>query len=361
MNWDSSWLPIININSYTDENYCEVEESIFLDRAWMFAGLIDEVEEKDSFKYLQLWSKSYIVFNDGKSLRCFQNVCSHRGAELICQSSKGNIKCSYHGWVFNSSGRAFPCKKSLFPEMSEAPALVSLKCALVGKFIFITRGCVETLEEYLGHEVISDLLLMSSKMEIRIDRNVLDISANWKVVVENTLESYHVSEVHPGSLAPFLSSISDSRMLGKHSYVVEKFTDGSRASVAKMKSVYFECSEFNDYKHMFVFPNLTVATSGYSNFFIQEFLPRTASRMSFVSHGFLPSFKQGLLEASKKGLIEASVIFNRKVFSEDKTVCEAVQRGFKNMHVKEFTPMISEKEDRWRAFVSAYNQFVSDY
>ena len=60
-----------------------------------------------------------------------------------------------------------------------------------------------TLRECFG-EIYVCVENMTSAFGKRNDKNSFVIQANWKVAVENTLESCHCAEVHPDSFANFI-------------------------------------------------------------------------------------------------------------------------------------------------------------
>ena len=81
-----------------------------------------------------------------------------------------------------------------------------------------------------------------------------------------------------------------------------------------------------------IFPNLTIASAFGTTISIQQFLPLSNTSTQFISHVFSTNI-------SKKNhpvvaaFNENAATFNRKVFSEDKRICEAVQEGMNQMDI----------------------------
>jgi phenylpropionate dioxygenase-like ring-hydroxylating dioxygenase large terminal subunit len=341
----------INVASYlSPEDFRREGESI-LNKCWVFVGLVDEVLENGSYKPVTLWNRNYILTNDAGSHRLFLNTCPHRGSEIVSCAGKGTFTCPYHGWAFNSAGKVFVYNPKLFETVDRDLTLTSIKCASVGNFIFATVASPMTLEEYLGDQA-EYLRNVSQQMHQRIDTNTMVIQANWKINVENTLEWYHQPVVHKNSLSVFLAGISESQYDGCHSTDIEQFTQTFQNTLKQTKKVFFGESEFNDYRHTLIFPNMTIATSSNTNFFIQQFTPVAVDTCHFVSHGFLPQFKTSVSENTRKQFIDSAVSFNRQVFLEDKDICEKVQLGLKNVREKFFDVLPSYKEKRVIKFVT---------
>jgi phenylpropionate dioxygenase-like ring-hydroxylating dioxygenase large terminal subunit len=348
----------INLDAYLSHESFSEEGDMFLNKFWVFVGLSDEVPETGSYKPVTLWNHKYILANNGAEYRLFRNICPHRGSELVACAGKGTFTCPYHGWAFNSSGKVFVYNPKVFDALDRDLTLSSIKCAAVGKFIFATAACPETLENYLGK--YSDYLTyISERMDQRIDTNAMTFKANWKIVVENTLESYHTRKVHPDSLDPYIKGESEDDFVNVHSSVVEQLSPASWVALQKTKKVFFGDTEFDNYRHTLIFPNLTIATSGYTNFFIQQFIPTDSNSSDFVSHGFLLKFKATVAEHLKKHFIDFSVAFHRKVFSEDKDVCERVHKGFNNVDGPNFNILPSVKEARLLKFISDVHSLQS--
>jgi phenylpropionate dioxygenase-like ring-hydroxylating dioxygenase large terminal subunit len=341
----------INLPSYVSQDAFAKEGELLLKKTWVFVGLRDEVPEVGSYKPVTLWDRGYILANDGTAYHLFTNSCPHRGSEIVSCAGKGTFTCPYHGWAFNSSGKVSVFNPKLFETVDSDLKLHSIKCSSIGNFIFATTECPLSLSACLG-EYSNYLHFVSQQMKQRIDTNAMTVNANWKIVVENTLEWYHNRCVHADSLNSFFAGSSEEHFVDMHSTVIEKFTTSFESALKKTKKVFFGESEFNDYRHTLIFPNLTIATSGYTNFFIQHFGAKSADACDFVSHGFLPQFKSTVSEGAKKQFIESAVTFNRRVFDEDKVICEKVQKGLKNVHELVFDLRPSFKEKRLTKFVT---------
>lgn len=348
----------LNLESFLSNKYCEEEFLHLFRKYWIFVGMQDEISDPGSYKLVKFNSQSFILKNEASGPRLYANVCPHRGSEIVKCSGTGKLKCPYHGWMFGAEGKVFVNKKSTFEGLPEDLSLTSFRTELVGKFIFATDSAnIISIKDYLG-KFYDYLLFVSSNLVNRIDKNSMEIEAHWRIVVENTLESYHVGDVHQDSLAPYFAGVSHSNIEELHSEVVEELTPTMTNNLKRVQSSFFEEHEFNQYRHVHIFPNLTIASSGFTNFFIQEFLPISSNRSLFVSHGFLPAFKEKVSSPVRKTFSETSKNFNRQVFDEDKTVCESVQRGYEASGRKEIEIHFNSFEARVKNFASVIQRLT---
>lgn len=340
----------LKLESFLNDEFCEKEFLQIFRKYWVFVGLQDEISDQGSYKLVKFSKLSFILKNESEGPRLYANVCPHRGSEIVKCSGVGKLKCPYHGWVFGADGKAFVNRKTTFESLPESLSLRAYKTEVIGKFIFATAAeapmpLVDYLEKYKSY-----LEFVSENLANRIDKNSMEIEAHWRIVVENTLESYHVGDVHQESLAPYFAGVSHSTLGRLHSDVIEELTPTMTSNLKRVQSSFFQVHEFNQYKHVHIFPNLTIASSGFTNFFIQEFLPISARRSLFVSHGFLPQFREKVSKPVQSTFSETSKNFNRQVFDEDKVVCESVQRGYEASGVRELSIHFNSYENRVQNF-----------
>jgi Rieske 2Fe-2S family protein len=73
---------------------------------WIRAVAMTDVAQPNSYVTFELDRESYLVLNDGGTVRAFFNVCQHRGHPL-CPAGRGEAKllrCPYHGWTYALDG-----------------------------------------------------------------------------------------------------------------------------------------------------------------------------------------------------------------------------------------------------------------
>lgn len=142
--------------------------------------------------------------------RVFVNVCQHRGTRLadsesVCRS--GSIVCPYHAWTYNLDGslRGLP-RPDCFPDLDKNDyGLAQLPTQEAGGIIW-TRldGNAFDIDKFLG-SLREDFDTIAIGEHYLYRRNTHTVHANWKLIMDAFLESYHVQRLHQGSIAPFFA------------------------------------------------------------------------------------------------------------------------------------------------------------
>lgn len=162
-----------------------------------------------------------LVRDEQEQLFAFINSCMHRGAQ-IAQGS-GNSKllvCPFHGWSYRLDGGLNGRPEA--PMFDTPPAdctLVSLPVTekhgiiVVGSSSDISQEVVDSALEEVGAELES----FRFKHYRVIGRKHFEVAANWKLVNDLSLESYHFKTLHRESIAKFLSPNAVVDTFGRHS------------------------------------------------------------------------------------------------------------------------------------------------
>ena len=203
---------------YLDPEVQRIEDERIFSRSWQFAGHVAQISQPGSYITASAGSQPVLVVRDDEgSLRAFRNVCRHRGSRLLSGSGecKKAIRCRYHGWTYRMDGDLIGVPEGRqIPNLDKSslglfPARVEVLCGLVFVNLDIhatplaeqVAGLPERLEPY-GFERLRPL-----------EEATTSQPANWKIVVDNYLEGYHVPIAHPGLM----------RLLDYKRYDVELF------------------------------------------------------------------------------------------------------------------------------------------
>ena len=164
-----------------------------------------------------------------------------------------------------------------------------------------------------------------------------EVEANWKVVVENSLEGYHVPAVHANTFMEVEGMEVEAGNppedhLGHplHSAMTHPANKAWLARFARTeKKIGTWPWRFEHYFHRLIFPNLTITSfMGYS-FHVQSFEPTASEKTTVHSRTIGVKFDQ-------QGPIGAKMIermyadghaFTKRVFAEDGGICARVQAG----------------------------------
>jgi choline monooxygenase len=192
---------------YTSEAQYRAELRHLFHPAWHPLAAKSQLARPGDFLTFHLLDTPILIRNFDGQLRAFRNVCSHRHSTLTDQP-RGNserLRCQYHGWEYDADGRTgkIPDAKAFRPWDRENSCLQRFHLDTCGDLVFINMSDNPVpLRERIG-----PLWDMWQSFDGRIYRHSAtwetDFPCNWKVVLENSLESYHIPLVHPYTFKEF--------------------------------------------------------------------------------------------------------------------------------------------------------------
>lgn len=203
---------------YFDREIFEAEKRAIFFKAWQLAGHVGEVAEPGQFVCVDIFEQSVIVVRgqDGV-LRGFHNVCQHRGNRLVTEP-RGHVRtfvCAYHAWTYGLGGelRGAPRTERLEGFRKSEFRLKPVRVEEFAGFVYVNldpeaeaMGALFPGAEAFLRDLCPDLGAM------RLDSEEdMTVPVNWKVVVDNAIESYHVMLSGPchKELAEFLDFEKD--------------------------------------------------------------------------------------------------------------------------------------------------------
>jgi len=174
---------------------------------WHAVAGYEELARDGDFVTRELFGVPLLLRNFGGEVHAFLNVCTHRHC-LLTHELRGNrpkLACQYHGWEFCEDGSTakIPDARSFRP-MPGGPERLR-------KFAVHVRGPLVLVSLAENPLPLTELMqpLAEACDEYPAERWRLadawdySFSTNWKIPVENTIESYHVPLVHPKSLVNY--------------------------------------------------------------------------------------------------------------------------------------------------------------
>jgi p-cumate 2,3-dioxygenase subunit alpha len=198
----------VNRSVFVKPAILDDEMAFIFDKCWLYVGHASEVKKPGDFKTRQVGGRP-IIFNKDSSgkIHAFLNTCPHRGA-TVCREREGSSKtfrCFYHAWTFNSEGENIaipgedsygPCFDKSHMNLYKVPQFEEYR----GFFFLNFDAEAIPLEEYLaGAKEYLDLIddqSSTGEMEIIQGTQEYDMKANWKLLVENSFDDYHVVPTH---------------------------------------------------------------------------------------------------------------------------------------------------------------------
>jgi phenylpropionate dioxygenase-like ring-hydroxylating dioxygenase large terminal subunit len=362
---------MISPRQYCDPNHHNAEVAGLFSNVWLFIGLRLELEGL-SHQGIRVGDTNVLLQCDAQGQpRAYLNVCSHRHAQL-CEVGKhtGAVRCPYHGWVYDREGVpvGIPQKQAFLQVVADPRSfrLTEFACEAAGQFIFVRLSSTgPSLTDYLGNQF--DFLVRASQGMISVkDEFRKDVAANWKVMIENSLEGYHVPNVHSKT---FMQIDGMGREETAPQFYLQDPLHSHlehEADADWVKRFYRMGAKigqwpwrFEHYTHHFVFPNLTVTSfMGYS-FHVQRFEPTSGGLTTVHSRTVGVEFSHATPAGARmmEHIYADGHAFTSKVFDEDAGICRKVQAGLEN--ATRLAVLAKGLEDRVRHFQNAYQTYMN--
>jgi len=210
--------------AYSSEAFFSWEEKNVLRAEWICVAHSSQVAKVGDFLTLDLLGEPLLVVQDkDNQIRVLSRACPHRGMDIMPPGfghtpavptegtpGAGHTRlflCPYHTWTFELDGKLKAC-----PEMHQAEGfqrnewgLREFRSEVWQGFIFVNldgSAPESASQQFAGFA--SHLSKWASQDLVVVDAREWDCPFNWKVIVENFMESYHHLGAHLGTLQPMM-------------------------------------------------------------------------------------------------------------------------------------------------------------
>jgi p-cumate 2,3-dioxygenase alpha subunit len=197
----------VDRRAYTDAELFALERARIFEACWIYVAHASEIPHAGDFVTRTVAGRSILLTRDQEgSVRAHLNTCTHRGTTL-CAHASGNarsFRCPYHAWTFDLRGRL--CGVPARDTYGDAfvPTDFDLKGARVEAyrdFLFVTfdPGATSLADYLAGAKEHLDLIVdqsLGAGMEVVPGSQRYDLRANWKLLGENSIDTYHVMSLH---------------------------------------------------------------------------------------------------------------------------------------------------------------------
>lgn len=229
------------VEAYTSQEWLDIELKHLFSTTWQFAGFVEDVSNPGDYISVQAGLNNiFIVKGRDHRLRAFHNICRHRGTQLLRAVGKTQkaITCPYHDWTYDLEGKliSVPKKETEFPNLRGELHKCDLNLHEASVDIF--KGMLFVHPEknapsimsffgdvvpYLGPHKVEELIEYTSKNGEPFYSK--EIKANWKIVVENYIDHYHLAHLHEGTLNMYDHAKAKYGWAGPHYWFYEPLVE----------------------------------------------------------------------------------------------------------------------------------------
>ena len=391
----------------------ELERQQIFDKSWLYVGHDSEIPNAGDYRRRVIAGRPVIfVRGQDDQIRVLFNSCTHRGA-LVCRRDEGNdrrFQCFYHGWTFDLEGNlinvprgeAYPSSFDRAERALARPAQVDSYRGMW--FINIDPDAI-SLSDYISdvRELI-DLTLDSAEglggWEVVAGTADYDVKANWKLMIENSIDMYHFATVHL-TYATYVASQStsaDDKKLAlpdtRASYgYTSKLGHGGFVHSSKTRPIANESPDWSDEanaeiasvrndlverfgeerglemtqrsRHLLVYPNLLFQDSS-TGFRIRQIWPNEPDHMQVLQWEFRPRNEHAEILRSRMNSARAFLGPGGLGSPDDVEALESCQQGYGATHAdysdvsrgmthEEFS---SDDEEQMRGFWRRWQQQI---
>ena len=346
-------------NFYSDQKFFNSEYFKIYSKNWICVGTIDDFANINDFIVFKYSNFELIIQNFNGTIKAFKNVCSHRFSRIhVLKKGNRRLICPYHGWTYDDNGvpkgvafnqRCF----NLSDNDKSRLALDKFEVGICGIFVFVNLGGLNiSLADFLGKYY--DVLIHVSKYAfLKFDNVSEDWMANWKLVIENALEGYHLPLVHKDSFAEVLTLDLKFDCALKHSSYIGLLTEKSKKWWKTIDKIFGldRSSIYSEYLSAFIYPNLIITFSYGCFLTVQIVEPINLTHTLLNTNVFISRSKNNVSDLVFNSLKD----FGALVRSEDKEICEIVQSGSLDFTANKYKhQVLGSLEDRIVHFQKQY-------
>lgn len=339
----------IDRSAYSDPAVFGEEMSrIFGARAYV--GSVFDLCETNDYRSLLIGGRAITIRNTGHGIHAFNNVCLHRNA-LIDPPGSGNraFRCNYHGWSYGDDGALKHTPLTGDGAICERQ-LAGYPVAESNGLYFVGQRNVPSVSDVaLAFEETKSILAEP------FSRGVLDHACNWKLLVENVLEGYHLSYVHKDTFVPAGFASTADYHYGMEGGVSWSVMTPKQADDRSQGYRRISPAASHHYDHAFVFPNFFLANSNGLVGFHSSLQPTSATTTRLEWCLFELPALAALATPIREHFRKDAISFANATLLEDKALVESCQLGLSSTGTAcQFQP----NEGRILHFHSMYSEWM---
>ena len=249
--------------AYTSDEFLRLENRYLFSNHWVLAGFAHDLAKPGDLRPVQIAGQPLFLLRDRQGgIRAFHNLCRHRNLKLV--GAAGNcgkmIRCPYHSWSYDLSGALrnapyFGGGAQQQPENFDVDqhGLLPVHCAVWHDWVFVNLGdrpaefeaFLAPIKRLLGETRVEDYRPVAT-FEFG------EVACNWKLLMENFIEPYHVQFVH---------KTTTKQPLEDHSTFIEAHCVGSLVELGEQQQAEADFSALGVTSHyLTLFPSFILGT-----------------------------------------------------------------------------------------------------
>ena len=309
--------------SYTDNEFCEKECNTVLSNGWLFVAFAHEFTKTGDVLPIFIAGKPILlVKNQNNKITAFHNVCSHRCLKLVNEKKNVGklIRCPYHTWSYDLQGKLIAAphigginkhKPKGFKFLEHG--LKPIRIHIWHDWIFINlNGKAKKFEEYAKPLIKKFEDVDFNKLKYAATLDFGKINTNWKFLIENFIEPYHVQFVH---------KTTTNQPLKDHYTIVDGICYGSGVDVKEEDNKSSSALSVSS-RYLSLFPNFIIGTY-YPN--------QIGVYLNVPISPVITSQKRIIYTTDGKEMTKEETDITKKIWwsvhKEDHAICERLQEG----------------------------------
>ncbi|WP_162529756.1 aromatic ring-hydroxylating oxygenase subunit alpha [Nocardioides caldifontis] len=302
------------VHWYNDDAVLNHERELIFRKSWYHVGHVDQLANVGDFLTATIAEASVLLTRTKEGIRGYFNTCRHRG-HLVKSEPAGNARsllCRYHGWNYELDGslRSAPYAQDEVGFDKCAFSLTPIKVDFWGPLIFANLDVNAPAFMERFHELPEQAAKEGWQMGDgfrRVPREPYTIEANWKLVIDNSIECTHCTLTHPSFARTYNVKMP---VYQYHAFENYSYQWGPAQVEQRM----------GNYQQWYMFPSTIPVRAGGLVYDVWTFAPVSATTTQAVgTHYFHESVTDAEIEAYYAGY--------STITAEDQDVMENMQRG----------------------------------
>ena len=200
--------------AYTSDAFLRLERDQLFAPTWTCLAQACNVPRRGDVLPLDfLGLPLFMVRDEGDEVRVFHNVCSHRGNQLVWEAGHVSkvLRCPYHSWTYGLNGElrgtphiGGPGRHDNDEFDRSAHGLKPVRSEVWMDLVFVNlSGDAPEFDTHIAplterlHRLTAPEQFARMRPAATHGSFELEFDGNWKLVIENNLESYHLPFIHP--------------------------------------------------------------------------------------------------------------------------------------------------------------------